>query len=271
MTLQNSVSGRTCCSRMPLGLRCRNGFSLIELLVVIAIIAMLATLLVPALGRVRAKARHATCTSNTRQISTALFTDEAASEQFAWLDSGLYGPVPTPIGGTVMGYVGRNWEERLRYMKYLPDTPRSGVWRCPEVTNAEMDALDSNGWKANRGGFGVCANVLRNERTTNSTYNRPLRSGQIPRPAQTWMVGDCGQPVGGSTPGSGFYRRTSVAFSRPGSKGAWVTTGTSPPSQPALRHQGKVSWVAFDGHASVLIWQDMVAESGNFVARGETI
>jgi prepilin-type N-terminal cleavage/methylation domain-containing protein len=58
--------------------RRQRGFTLVELLVVIAIIALLMSILMPALSRVRAQAKSVLCLSNLKQwgVCFGMYADE---------------------------------------------------------------------------------------------------------------------------------------------------------------------------------------------------
>jgi len=99
------------------------GFTLIELLVVVAIIAVLISIILPAVYRVQNAAETTKCLSNLRQIG--LTTTMYATENHNYLFPCYYGDNPVMAGSQTTGL------EKI-LAPYLPISSRDKtIWVCP--------------------------------------------------------------------------------------------------------------------------------------------
>jgi prepilin-type N-terminal cleavage/methylation domain-containing protein/prepilin-type processing-associated H-X9-DG protein len=108
------------------------GFTLIELLVVVAVVAILASLLMPALARAKSKSHQILCTGNLKQWALAMQMYAAENDDFLPKEGfqnsqGWYITLPEMLG--MQRYTNMPWRTNAG-----APLGRS-IWICPSNTN----------------------------------------------------------------------------------------------------------------------------------------
>ncbi|NLX03901.1 MAG: prepilin-type N-terminal cleavage/methylation domain-containing protein [Phycisphaerae bacterium] len=195
--------------------RASRGFTLIELLVVVAIIAVLVSILLPALSQARERARTVLCANQMRQLNLQIV-------QYAHEYADFF--PQSEVGGTFYGYTGGGLPWCTLPLGGEKTWPvNSGLIRCPSVqrTNYSWRSMDIgyNAWLGYPGGSAW------------SPGYQFVRTSQVDQPSDCALLGDISLSQFSDLLGDGLYRIFEY--------GSW----------PSYRHGGQCSFFFVDGHA----------------------
>jgi len=166
---------------------------LIELLVVVAIIAVLASLLLPALSRAREMSRRAACMNNVRQFTSTILL--YADDNDEWLPCGKY-DLPTAMqeGGIKGGFQMLQEDYRLPLRTATcPSNPTAVPWFRSGTQHVYFDYLYVGGASSRPAGVNTYHGWLVQSWATQKEILQPtprltLASGHADRSPLLWDI-----------------------------------------------------------------------------------